>query len=238
MSPYHHVVPVEVFDPIIDQASDHSCSLRAISLTCRTFLPRARYHLFHRIIIRTSEQMCSVPAFLRERPWLLPLVRVVKFDAYRGNSLYPHEIIGVVPVPLLTKLPNLCRFELYLRFDNGSLSLSRLTLCALPKYSAPVRHLELFGVRFSSIDDLMRYLSAFPNLSRLTCNRLEFEKGEIPLGADALSHYNLKLTHLVVSYSINAARLMTDAGSRGRATDERHSSSAGGCVGACLSHLA
>ena len=215
----HHVIPIDVLEAIIDQACDHPRSLRTISLTCRTFLPRARYHLFHRIIIRNSEQMRSVPTFLHERPWLLPLVRAVTFDADRETLPYPYRLIEVVPVPLLTKLPNLCRFEFYLVSYKPSLSLSRLTLCAFRMYSTPVQHLELHRVGFSSIDDLMRYLSAFPNLSRLAYSNFWFEEAEVPLRplADALSHYTLKLTHLVVSPSINTAHSMTDAASCARA---------------------
>ena len=182
--------------------------------------------------------MCSVPAFLRERPWLLPLVRVVKFKSNWDYPLNSHEIVGVVPVPLLTKLPNLCRFELSQIHYKPSLSLSRLTLCAFHKYSAPVRHLELDGVTFSTIEDLMRYLSAFPNLSHLECYGIRLEKAEAPLRVDALFHHNLKLTCLMVGPSINTAHSMTDAGSCERVTDGLHSCISGGCVGACLSHFA
>lgn len=194
----HHVVPIDILEAIIDQASDHRRSLKAISLTSLILLPRARYHLFHRIVIKSSEQMRSVPAFLQARPWLLPLVRIVAFDPDWENSRYPYGIVEVVPVPLLTQLPNLCRFDVNPTFHRSSLSLSRRTLCAFRTCSASVQHIELHGVIFSTVGDLMRYLSAFPNLSRLACDDVPLEKAEVPLRADVLSNKNLKLTYLMV----------------------------------------
>ena len=206
-------IPIDVFEAIIDQACDLPHSLNAISLTCRTFLPRAQYHLFYRIIIRSSEQICSVPTFLRERPWLLPLVCVVRFKGDRENGRSANEVFEVISVPLLTQLPNLHRLELESDSVMKSLSFSRLTLCVLCKFSAPVRHLQFDEVGFFSINDLMRYLSAFPNLSHLACDGVTLKKAAVPLRADALSRYGFKLTHLEVSSSIALTDSITDVGS-------------------------
>ena len=200
MPPDRQIFPIEVFETITDEASDHHCSLRNISLTCRTFLPRARYHLFHSIVITSKEQMFSVPAFLQERPWLLPLVRVVRlFVGFSRYTRYLYGLLEVVPVPLLTQLPNLYCFDLRSSTDSRSRPLcpSRFTLSALRVYSAPIQHLELSEVAFSGIDELMRYLSAFPNLSCLVYQSARYLPYKLPLSA--YCHYSLKLTHLTVS---------------------------------------
>ena len=178
MPPNYHVLPVEVFETILDQASDHRRSLRNISLTCHIFLPRARHHLFNSILVKSKEQMHSVPVFLQANLWLLPLVQVVKLRAKRSLPIemqYSYGWLEAVPVPLLAQLPNLCCFDLQgIGPLHGSLSPSRLTLSALGVYSAPIRHLELTRIAFSRIDDLMRYLLAFPSLSRLACEDVWF----------------------------------------------------------------
>ena len=207
MLPVHQIFPIEVFESIIDEASDHHRSLRNISLACRTFLPRARHHLFYRIVIKSQEQMFSIPAFLRERPWLLPLVRVVRLFPHQRcptKLRYPYGLLEAVPVSLLTQLPSVRRFELQVDHHHTSQRLSpkRLTLSALRVYSAATKHLELTRVEFLCIDDLMRYLSAFPNLSYLVYQYVQYRSNGVPpnsLSVGVMSRYTLKLTHLVVS---------------------------------------
>ena len=191
MPPYHQIFPIEVFETVVDQASDHYRSLRNISLTCRTFLPRARYHLFYTIVITSKERMLSVPVFLQERPWLFPLVRVIRLIA-STNQRYPYGWLEVVPVPLLTQFPNLSRFDLRSSIYPGSsmLSPSRRTLSALCVYSAPIQHLELSGVTFLCIDDLMRYVSAFTNLSHLVYQFSQTARYRVPLGVTTTTTSN------------------------------------------------
>ena len=200
----HYDIPVEVFEGIIDQAVGHPGSLKAISLTCRMFLPRARCHLFHRMLITSREHGYRLSTILPERPWLVPLVRVLAFDPVAVSLRYPDGVFEIIPVPLLTQFPNLYRLELVSSSSPPSLSLSGLTLNALRKYSAPIRHLQLDYVFFSGINDLVRYLSAFPNLSHLACITCKIlERANASLIAHVLSRYKLKLTHLVVSPSID-----------------------------------
>ena len=215
MSPNRYVIPIEVFEAVVDQACDHLRSLRAISLTCRTFLPRARVHIFHHIHIKSKEQIHSIPVFFHERLWLLPLVRYITISSDSPTDWqHPNRLLEVVPVPLFTQLPNLCHLRLIgIGGERRVLSLSRLTLSALRIYSAPVRQLELDGVVFPSVDDLMRYLSAFPNLSHLLCGYIMVDA--VSPNARLISHYKFKLTRLVVSSPIDQAYSMTDAGSRG-----------------------
>lgn len=48
-----------------------------LSLTCSAFLPRARYYLFSRIVIRSVQQIEASCQLVDSCPWLLPLVRKV-----------------------------------------------------------------------------------------------------------------------------------------------------------------
>ena len=61
--PSHHMqLPIEIFEAVIDQARDNSASLRNLALTCATFLPRSRYHLFSSIIIQPLEVSITLTA--------------------------------------------------------------------------------------------------------------------------------------------------------------------------------
>ena len=166
--------------------------------------------------------MLSAPVFLRERPWLLQLVHVVSlFPHFFANARNHQGWLEIVPVPLLTQFPNFRRFNIQSSDDltEQTLSPSRRTLSALRVYSAPIQHLELFGITFLCIDDLMRYLSAFPNLSHLLCQSSQTARNGDPLGADC--HYNLKLTHLVASLPINQTCTITDVRSCGFMIDKQ-----------------
>ena len=106
-------LPLEVSEAVIDQSSDDTASLRNLSLTCATFLPRSRYHLFSSICVRTVEQMESSRDFLDAHPGLLPLVRRVTLSIVSVNEEPDFKSmwwnvrgLDVVPVDFLTRLPN------------------------------------------------------------------------------------------------------------------------------------
>ncbi len=71
------VLPIDALEGVINQASDDTASLRSLSLTCSSFLPRARYHLFSGVRIATVQQLESSAEFLDSRLWLAPLIRIV-----------------------------------------------------------------------------------------------------------------------------------------------------------------
>ncbi|TBU56148.1 WD40 repeat-like protein [Dichomitus squalens] len=171
-------LPVEVIERIIDSSADDPRTLSTFSLCCRTLLPRSRRHLFVRICIRTFEQMYSVSAFLQSRPWLTPLVGQVKISACSpGPSSAPAALLAVVPLPLLTRLPNLRHWtmaqEWFISKGDmlaGVLSFNRHALAGFEQYGTRIHKLTIRGLQFSTCADMGRFLLAFPNVQSLHCD--------------------------------------------------------------------
>ena len=178
-------LPTEVLEAIVDQASDNTVSLRNLSLTCTTLLPRSRYHLFSGIVIRTVQQLELSPEFLDSCPWLAPLVRKVTLFVTipRDNSKPNVRLLDVVPIPLLTRLPNL-RAWMMGAGDNESanvspsLSLHHYALRCYRKHGGRIRSLELSIIVFHSISDFRGLVSAFTGLDSLTCYGIGFQSRE------------------------------------------------------------
>ncbi|KAI0747378.1 hypothetical protein C8Q74DRAFT_514431 [Fomes fomentarius] len=103
-------LPVEVEERIIDKLQYDIRALRRCALTSRRWLPRTRYHLFAAIRVTTKDELFSLCTSLSQSPHLLPLVRSLTFRAKLFDDKNDHEpafLFQMVPVPLLTSLPNL-----------------------------------------------------------------------------------------------------------------------------------
>lgn len=178
------LLPIEVWEGVIDQASDDTKSLRHLSLTCIEFLPRARYHLFAVIVIRTEEQWMMSPDFIDAHRWLPSLVRkvTISFPNHSFDQKGDLEVrfkrcdhfFGAVPVHLLTRFPNLrmWSFESFGIIQVG-LSFHRSALRCYQIYSSRIHHLELFQIWFDRMSDFTRLVSAFMNIHTITCSNIQ-----------------------------------------------------------------
>ena len=176
-------LPVEVLEAVIDQASDHPMSLRNLSLTCITLLPRSRLRLFSVLVIRTVQQLEDSPEFLDSRPWLTPHVRkVILFVTVPGDNSKPNvRILDVVPIHFLTRLPNLRTWTMETVRDSSSvrkspsLSLHHYALQCYRKHGGLIRNLELSAITFYSMSDFKALVSAFIDIDSLTCYNINFQ---------------------------------------------------------------
>ena len=179
----------EVLELVVDEASHNPMSLRNLSLTCVTLLPRSRYHLFSGLVIRTVQQLEGSPELLDSCPWLPPLVRKVSlFVTIPRNDSKPNiRLPDVVPVHLLTRLPHLHAWKMETEdlehtFFIASLALHHSALWCYRKYGGHIRSLELSSIEFDSKSDFRGLVSAFTNLDSLTCHGIRFHsRGEQPV---------------------------------------------------------
>ncbi|PIL33792.1 hypothetical protein GSI_04417 [Ganoderma sinense ZZ0214-1] len=179
-------LPVEVYESVVDQASDNAASLHHLSLTCTALLPRARHHLFSSIAIQTMEQMQASRDFLDAHPWLPPLVHKIALSISVSKSCSERNVhlLDVVPIHLLIRLPNLRAWSMG---NNGfsfsgtampSLSLQRSVLQSYRSYGHSIHTLELSLVHFDAISDFTGLVSAFTGIRTLTCRNILFRKVE------------------------------------------------------------
>ncbi|KAH9481329.1 hypothetical protein JR316_0005851 [Psilocybe cubensis] len=146
-----HRLPLEVIEHIIDQFADYNVdpdgrahidaeSLKACSLTCQAFLPRARKHIFHSFVLIHDVDVYLFANFIHDFPELAHYVRFLYYvfePSHTGNPLIPaafqrltkltsiNLVAGSktwhdVPRALRTPLLNLIRFPSirYLRLED------------------------------------------------------------------------------------------------------------------------
>ena len=57
------LLPTELLEAIVSEASDNPATLRHLILTCKALVPRSRLCLFPDIVIRTVDQLASSGEF-------------------------------------------------------------------------------------------------------------------------------------------------------------------------------
>lgn len=200
-------LPVEVFEHIIDQSDNLDGSLRPLSLTCRTFLPRARLNLFFRIHIGHKEKLYSAPAFFEAQPWLSPLVHFVTMRDYFMRDSF--MLLAVIPSRLIAGvLPNIRGLEL-VRDWTGSgplppqsrfvLAYNSLQLSMIRSSCRSIRYLELTALKFRSAVEFVKLLCALSNLKSLVCQWIDFSESDDGTTGSLIKYKTLHLTHFVVS---------------------------------------
>ena len=203
--------PIEIFEAIIDQASDDTISLRHLSLTCNPFLSRARCHLFGSILLQNAERAVSFSEFLDSNPWAGPLVRKLVHSTFIpiSASRPVAPVLDIIPFHLLSRLPNLHTWEMGMagvkrRSEVGAwLSCHDSALSSYQNYSSNVRNLELAYVHLEDISDFIGLVSAFTRIDSLICSHIwiksSLEIGHHPSAVEDTRGRSVRLRSLRVS---------------------------------------
>ncbi|GBE81687.1 hypothetical protein SCP_0400580 [Sparassis crispa] len=200
------VLPPELFDETIDHLWDDPPSLKACSLTCRSWIPSSRLHLFHTVRLRDSADCERLEALVAASPSITRCVRRLSLSAeYGGVDADGHawEDDGWVDTaaPLLAQLTRVTTLGLSrIRWD----ALHPETQSTILRLSKSVRSLFLFEVRFATAYDVLEFLSAFPALEELYFHAVSWAQDSmdtrpdstaLSLAVDAVRG-NIRLTYL------------------------------------------
>ncbi|TBU34203.1 hypothetical protein BD311DRAFT_346721 [Dichomitus squalens] len=158
--------------------------------------------------------MNALPEFLGEKPHICPLVRCVTIST-TDDEPHSFTILETIPVPLLTRLPNLRRWKVTnqaLDFNGQHwLSLSQSTLASLRKYTAMIGHLSINTLSFSGCADLVRFVSAFSGLHTLVCEEINV-KGQGAATTLATTYRNIapqcRLARLLIRRDVSEAAIV------------------------------
>ena len=163
-------VPLEIAENIMDNLDTRT--LRSCALTCRGWLPRARFQLMASIHISTRDDVTSIDKFLHSNPLLATAVRsvsVVPISKETAGFLFE-----AFPVSFLSRLPNLqeCRMcdkdpNRFQVINYHPITLIHMKTCLL------IEELTLYQVMFRTGTDLARLLSSLTHLRHLTCQYVE-----------------------------------------------------------------
>ena len=207
------ILPTEVVEEVIDQASDDPRSLQRLALLCKPLLTRARLHLFTGIIIRDVEHMLSSRNFLDSHPWVPPLVQRVTLtnrpNSWSTNPKFKDTaVLDMVPSHLLARFPNLRTWKMdgtgmMMTSKSSRLAFHRSALLCYHVYGRHVQELELEHIPIQNVSHFIQLVASFTHLHRLTCHRIQLweEHKTTPLDSEILSKLSkpLKIQHLSVS---------------------------------------
>lgn len=194
------ILPPELIDETIDHLWDDHKALEACSLTCRSWVPSSRLHLFRTVCVRNADDCTKLSALLESASIIAHCVRKLTIRAeYKGVEAdgTPSEDDSWVDAAasLLSKLHRVHTLALS-RVKWSSLSLT--TRNSFATVFNTVKTLLLFEVRFDVSGDVLHFLSRFPVLSELYFHGVSWERESLPLepSEDSPSGEHMDLTYL------------------------------------------
>ncbi|GJE88383.1 hypothetical protein PsYK624_044660 [Phanerochaete sordida] len=209
-------LPPELCDQVIDNVAgyydlhDSVRTLLACSLTCRSWVGRARRHLYRfGAVAKTRTQFAALLQRLEAQPGLLE-TRVLDVGYDRDPAQAPAQTwVGTVPGALARRLAHVRR----LRLACVPPVLHRSFYVVLAQFRA-LTGLLLHGCAFPHVKDFARLVLGFRSLVQLYLSRLEWPV-ERKAGAHAVACRGMKrmaqLRLEVLNITISPPHVMVDA---------------------------
>ncbi len=165
-------IPPELSDYVIDFLHDDRPSLKACSLTCRTWHPAARHHLFRTVTFSSPRSREDFQQLLHAAPYIGQFardVRLGKWSPYVAKGeIYKPEQLSMI----FCALPAVERLELVL------VEMDAVLESSLIRHFTSVTQLSLEYCRFPAFGALVGLLRSFPALERLSLRGVSWEKVE------------------------------------------------------------
>ncbi|KAF9813680.1 hypothetical protein IEO21_05451 [Rhodonia placenta] len=185
-------LPIELFELIIDFCRYDRPTLRACALTCRAWLPRSRYNMFHDVVLHSMKQLGYFSGLVAAEPRFGALVKSLHVAPYRGHG----EAYATFPFVLGDKLSRLEHLSIDLRRDFYPCVHDNF-LASLSCFST-VTSLALRRVQFPSFHDFALLLAAFPKLAHLHCWQVGWVRKSYDPRAFAHMDCRLRLSELTM----------------------------------------
>lgn len=174
------ILPPELFDETLDHLWDDPKTLQACNMTCRSWVPTARLHLFRSIRLSSPSSCSDLSSILGAAPSIAWCVRKLTISAqYSGIDDGNH---AVEDDKWVNGTQNIARC-LGAHGRVSTLALSRLrwstldyaTKDAFMPLFKNIKTLILFEVRFRVSSDVLEFLNAFPELEELYFHAVSWE---------------------------------------------------------------
>lgn len=170
-------VPLEIAENVMDNLDGHVLTLCSCALTCRGWLPRARFQLMVSIRISTRDDIPSINDYLNSHPHLANAVR--KLSVAPSGQEAAGFLLEAFPVFLVARLPNLRKcvmrgYNVPVEESKAAAVFHPLTLAGMRTYLL-VEMLNLYGVMFRTSTELARLLSSLPRLRFLSYASLDIQ---------------------------------------------------------------
>lgn len=154
------LIPVEVWERVIDELSIHLTTLWSCALVCKAWQARSRFHLISRVTLTNRQQIYRLARLLDEHPELRTRVQTVHLrpEMLAGPMMH---LTGFASM-LAKKLPAVTSLWLFHSKWMPNTAQNN-TFLHLSSFSS-LLELSLRGVTFSSPLILARLICSFPNL--------------------------------------------------------------------------
>ncbi|TBU24908.1 hypothetical protein BD311DRAFT_531164 [Dichomitus squalens] len=161
-------LPWEVIEKVIDCCSGDMVTLCAFALTCRQLQPRTFFVLFTNVDLLSMKQLIAFYHAVQAQPHLQLVVRSLSFP-WAGDFFNPF--------PLLSILPGLrhVTFDRISSVDLGNRGPSWTTPLCGWQFATSLRNLTIRWAWLQTGTAFLQFLSAFPNVENLTCERLRLK---------------------------------------------------------------
>jgi len=173
------VLPVEVWENVIDQLQDNKEALRACTRVCRAWAPRSMLHFQKWLVLESPAQVRILAKLVRTG--YRREVKSCRTVDIRSRSL---QTLGLFATMFAAKIPSLetlvvgrvhSAYRIYremhvdaYQYLSTFTSITRLILC---------------DVHFPSVQTLGRLVFALPGLTDLQCKNVKFEAHALRVGA-------------------------------------------------------
>jgi len=194
-------VPPELSDYIIDFLHDDRVTLKACSLVSQTWHPTARFHLFHKIYLRSLKSCKLYCQLLKSAPALGTFTREVSISnagsVIGANNHLEDTQLQELGLLWSTISPWLTAAE---RLDISFLKIDGVFQTSLVQNLNTITEVSLQYCRFQSFPEFVRALHSFPSLQSCTLRGLSWNDADALVGATPVgtAGVSLRLKKLIL----------------------------------------
>ncbi|KAG7097679.1 hypothetical protein E1B28_005005 [Marasmius oreades] len=174
-------LPPEIMDAIVYLLSNEMHTLKNLSLVCSAWLPSTRFYLFGTIRVKLlSIHSLSALAF-HSQSTFTGYVKAIEIDGMWKLLEQESAWVDILSIDksitrLATALPSLKTFRLHnIDFEDVSKHVSEMLVSSITSAFSNVREIELEGIIFVSVSQVMHLISGFRFLKKFTGSNLVWE---------------------------------------------------------------
>ncbi|CAL1695518.1 unnamed protein product [Somion occarium] len=172
-------MPPELCDYTIDFLHDDMPSLKSCSLTCRSWTPATRFHLFRSVDIHSQHACDGLYRLLRHSPYLGEMVRRLNISSLTVDAVKADKtavpfssVLTIVPPSLFGLLPNVKIL------DVSVLTIDQALCSQFIQNFTSVNELSLHGCFFASLKGFAEFVLSFPLLEALSLHDVRWDSNE------------------------------------------------------------
>ncbi|TBU53506.1 hypothetical protein BD310DRAFT_829932, partial [Dichomitus squalens] len=164
-------LPWEVIEKVIDCFSSDKATLCAFALTCSQLHPRSLFVLFTNVDLRSMKQLEAFYHAVQAQSHLQPVVQSLSFP-WVGEDISPFPLLSILPGLRHVTLNGISPVDI-----DDYLPSQSTPLCGW-QFATSLLNLTIRSARFRTRTVFVHFLSVFPNVENLTCERLYLEMHE------------------------------------------------------------